>query len=64
MGGKRIYILSICYIAAYSLVVNFTYPELDVTALVTLIAIFGFASALVTNYLLLKVKNDKGDSDE
>lgn len=64
MGGKRIYILSICYIAAYSVVVNFIYPELDVTALATMIAIFGFTSALVTNYLLPKIKSNKGDGDE
>jgi hypothetical protein len=59
MGNKRIYFLSIIYIATYAVVIKFVYPELEITALATIIALLGFASALVTNYLLPKKKSPK-----
>tara|TARA_R110002020_G_scaffold391985_1_gene602354 strand:+ start:179 stop:373 length:195 start_codon:yes stop_codon:yes gene_type:complete len=64
MGNKRIYFLSILYIAAYAIIVKFVYPELEVAALVTVIALLGFVSALITNYLLSKRNDNKGNYDE
>jgi hypothetical protein len=64
MGNKRMYFLSILYIAAYAVVIKFVYPELEITALATIIPLLGFASALVTNYLLPKPRNNQGDNDE
>jgi hypothetical protein len=64
MGNKRIYILSILYIALYAIIVNFFYPELEITALKTVIALLGFASALITNYLLSKPNNSQGKNNE
>jgi len=64
MGNKRIYILSILYIAVYAIIVKFVYPELEITALATVIALLGFASALITNYLLPKPNNSQGNNDE
>lgn len=63
MGNKRIYFLSIFYIAVYATIVKLVYPELQITALVTVIAIFGFTSAVITNYLLPKRNNNQGNND-
>lgn len=64
MRNKRLYILSIFYIAVYAIIVKFVYPELEITALATVIALLGFASALITNYLLPKPNNNQGHNDE
>ena len=64
MGTKRTYLLSILYIAAYAVIVKFIYPELEITALATVIALLGFASAVATNYLLQKSNNNQGKDDE
>lgn len=64
MGNKQIYFFSILYITAYAIIVKFVYPELKITALATVIAILGFASALITNYLLPKRNDNKGNYDE
>lgn len=64
MKNKRTYYLSILYIAVYAIIIQFVYPELEITALATVIALLGFASALMTNYLLPKSNNNQGDNDE
>lgn len=64
MGSKRIYFLSISYIAAYAVIVKLIYPELEITALATVIAFLGFASALVTNYLFTRHLDSQGKNDE
>ena len=64
MRKKRVYFLSILYITAYAVIVKLVYPELVITALVTVIVLLGFASALVTNYLLPKSKSNQGKDDE
>lgn len=62
MGNKRVYFFTIISIAIYAIVFKFVYPELEITALTTVIAILGYLSALFINYLLLKYK--KGENDE
>lgn len=64
MGNKRIYLFSILYITAYAVIIKFTYPELEITALTTVIATLGFTSAVATNYLLKKSNNNQGQDDE
>ena len=64
MSNKRTYFLSILYIAANAVFIKFVYPELEITALATIIGLLGFASALFTNYLLPKPKNNQRNSDE
>ncbi|MCB2264167.1 MAG: hypothetical protein LGR52_14705 [Candidatus Thiosymbion ectosymbiont of Robbea hypermnestra] len=59
MGKKRVYLLSILYIAGYAMLIKFIYPELEVTALSTVIAVLGFASALATNYLIKQIARVK-----
>lgn len=64
MGNKRIYILSIFYITIYAIIFKFTYPELVITSLSTVIAVIGFISALITNYLLPRANSNQGNKDE
>lgn len=64
LGKKRIFFLSIFFIALYALIVGFVYPELEVTALVTVITLLGIASGLIAHYLLPKTKTDQGNGDE
>jgi hypothetical protein len=57
-------LFSILYITAYAVIIKFTYPELEITALTTVIATLGFTSAVATNYLLKKSNNNQGQDDE
>ena len=52
VNKKWVYLLSIVYIAVYALLFKWIYPELDITALVTVITVLGFISALATNSLI------------
>ena len=63
MKSKRFYVLSILYIALYAILVKLAYPELEITALTTVIALLGLVSAVVTNSLLAKVKRDQRKDD-
>ncbi|WP_089724275.1 hypothetical protein [Candidatus Thiosymbion oneisti] len=64
MKKKRVYLLTIAYIAVYAMLTKLTYPELEITALTTVIAVLGFVSALATNYLIKKVECKIGKNND
>jgi Flp pilus assembly protein TadB len=65
MRSKRLYLLTIFYIAILAAIFKWLYPEVRVTALATVIAILGFAAALGSNFLINRRKQKRGeDNDE
>lgn len=56
MGKKQIYILVVLYISVYAIIIKFVFPELELEKLSMVIAILGFVSALITSFLLHKIK--------
>ena len=52
MGKKRIFLLSIFFISVYALTTKLIYPEVELSALVTVISILGIGSALIADYVI------------
>ena len=63
MKNKRLYLLTLFYIVVLAIIFNWTYPEVSVTAVTTVIALCGFILALGTNVLINIVKNQQGKHD-
>lgn len=60
MGSKRLYLLTIFYIAVFAIVFKWRYPEMQVTAIITVIALLGFIVALGSNFLINRIKQSQG----
>ena len=63
MRSKRLYLLTIFYISVFAITFKFLYPEVKVTALITLIALVGFGAALGTNLLISRQKRHLEEKD-
>jgi hypothetical protein len=64
MKSKRLYILTIFYIAVFAILFNLTYDEVDATALTTIIALVGFVFAFVTDFLIRIIMKKRGNNAE
>ncbi len=59
MTNKRVYLFSVFYIAVYATAFIYVYPSVSPGAVMTVLAILGFLSALLTDYILRKLKAKK-----
>lgn len=59
MKGKLLYILIIGYITIIAIVFRSLYPEVRITAVMTIVAILGFVLAIITNFIIDRVKKEK-----
>ena len=63
MKSKRLYLLSIFYIVIFTIVFKWLYPELEVTSVITVIALLGFVVGLGTHFLITRIQQSKGKND-
>jgi Flp pilus assembly protein TadB len=63
MGSKQLYLLTIFYIVVFAILFKWLYPEVRVTALSIVIALFGFIVALGSKFLINLIKQNRGKDD-
>lgn len=63
MRSKRVYLLSVFYIAVLAAAFQWFYPETPVTAVATVVALLGFALALATHLAIKRFANPPGKTD-
>ncbi|MFW2373243.1 MAG: hypothetical protein ACN4GM_08985 [Gammaproteobacteria bacterium] len=64
MKSKRLYLLIIFYIAVFSVLFNWQYPETSVSNVVTVISILGLIAAIGTNYIIKMIANSLEGKNE
>ncbi len=64
MGNKRLYFLTIFYIALFATIFKLTYIEVPVAALTVVIALLGFISAFISDYCIKKITQYRRENDE
>ena len=63
LGNKRLYLLTIIYIAIFAIIFKFIYPETPVTSLTVVIALLGFIFALGNNFVINRIKRKRGKNN-
>lgn len=61
---KKLYILSIVYIGIIAVILNYVYPEFEITSLKIVIASTGFAFAFATTWIIRYMSKKEGITDE
>jgi len=64
MKNKRIYLLTIGWIALLAIGFTVVYPEVPVTSVMTVVGLLGLALGIGSNYLLKRLRKKEGDHDE
>lgn len=63
LKNKKLYLLTICYIVVFAIIFKLIYPEVPVTSLTIVIALLGFIFALVSNFVINRIKQKRGKTD-
>lgn len=63
MKNKRVYLLTIGYIALLTIGFTVVYPEVPVTSVVTVVGLLGLALGVGSNYLLKRLQTKEEDHE-
>lgn len=63
MKNKRLFLLTIFYIAILAIAFTRIYPEVSLTAVSTVIALSGLVLAIVTNIVIHIIRKKQGKED-